>query len=126
MQLVRVAFVPPEVNEPPVHGSQLAAWFALHRSSAPQASHPLWSVRRWVPARHGAHEAAPASEYVPASQAVALLVPSHLEPAGHKSQVEAPESSVLLMVPAGHELHCVCPSLNWYFPVGHVVQVLPS
>ena len=116
--------LPPEVNEPPVHGSQLAAWFALHRSSAPQASHPLWSVRRWVPARHGAHEAAPASEYVPASQAVALLVPSHLEPAGHKSQVEAPESSVTPMVPAGHELHCVAPSWNWNFPTGHVVHDL--
>ena len=123
---MRVAFVPPEVNEPAVHGSQLTAWFALHRLSAPQASHPLWSARRWVPARHGAHEAAPASEYVPFSQAATMPVPSHLEPAGHKAQVEAPDSSVTLMVPAGHELHCVCPSLNWYFPAGHVTQVLLS
>ena len=100
--------VPPEVNEPPVHGSQLAAWFELHRSSAPQASHPLWSARRCVPARHDAHDDAPAPEYVPASQAVTMLVPSHREPAGQGSQ----RDRVVLSPPDVNE------------PPGHVLQPL--
>ena len=54
--------------------------------SSPHESHPLWSARRCVPARHCAHDDDPASEYVPVSQAVARLVPSHQEPAGHTPQ----------------------------------------
>ncbi len=42
LQAVRfVVFVPPEVNQPAVHSKHSVAWFALHRLSAPQSSHPL-------------------------------------------------------------------------------------
>ena len=108
VQLVRVMPVPPEVNEPAGHVSQVAASFELHRLSAPQASHPLWSARRCVPARHDAHDDAPAPEYVPASHAVTMLVPSQRDPAGQGSQ----RDRVVLSPPDVNE------------PLGHVLQPL--
>ena len=61
-----------------------------------------------MPARHGAHDDDPASEYVPASHAVTMLVPSHLEPAGQGSQ----RDRVVLSPPEVNE------------PPGHVLQLL--
>ena len=113
-QLVRVVFVPPEVNQPAVHGSQLVAWFELHRLSAPQTSHPLWSARPRVPARQGAHDDDPAPEYVPASQAVTMLVPSHREPAGqgsHRDRVV--KSPPEVNEPPGHVLHSLALALRY-------------
>ena len=65
LQAVRsVVFVPPEVNQPAPHTAQLAAWFALHRLSAPQASQPPLCERN-VPARQNTHCVAPASDVSP-------------------------------------------------------------
>ena len=61
-----------------------------------------------MPARHGAHDDDPASEYVPVSQAVTRLVPSHQEPAGHTPQLDR----VVLSPPEVNE------------PPGHVLQLL--
>ena len=89
LQAVRsVVPVPPDVNEPAVHGEQLEAWFELHKSSAPQAVHALASAPDEKPARHGAHDDAPAGAYVPASHASCTLVPSHAKPAGQGSQLD--------------------------------------
>ena len=95
--------VPPEVNQPAAHGSQLAAWFALHRLSAPHSTQPPLS-ERYVPARQNTHCVAPASDVEPSSQATQLdapgpaeyepaaqgwttLVPLHADPAGHRVQL---------------------------------------
>ena len=61
-----------------------------------------------MPARHDAHDDAPAPEYVPASQISTILVPSHREPAGQGSQRER----VVLSPPDVNE------------PPGHVLQPL--
>ena len=61
LQAVRAVLVPPEVNEPGGHTEQLGALFTLHRLSAPQSTQPSLSERD-VPARHGTHDDAPASE----------------------------------------------------------------
>ena len=46
LQAVRfVVDVPPEVNQPAPHTAQLAAWFALHMSSAPHSKQPPLSER---------------------------------------------------------------------------------
>ena len=74
VQLVRVVLVPPEVNEPTVHGSQVVAWFALHKSSAPQTSQPPLS-ESFVPARQNMHCVAPASDVEPSSHTVQLDAP---------------------------------------------------
>ena len=117
---MRVVLVPPEVNEPAVHGSQLTAWFALHRLSAPQASHPLWSTRRCVPARHGAHADDPGAEYVPASHAVTILVPSHRDPAGQRSQRgRVSMSPPDVTEPAGHVLQSLALALRYLSSLPH-------
>ena len=74
VQLVRVVLVPPDVNEPAVHSSQLAAWFALHRLSAPHSTQPPLP-ERYVPARQNMHCVAPASDVEPSSHAVQLDAP---------------------------------------------------
>ena len=55
-QLVRVALVPPEVNEPSGHTEQLPALFPLHTLSAPQAVQSVAIAPDAVPARHGEHD----------------------------------------------------------------------
>ena len=120
-----VVFVPPDVNHPAVHTEQLAAWFALHRLSAPQASPPLWSARRCVPARHGVHDDDPAPEYVPASQAFTVLVPSHREPAGQGSQRDRLVSSPPeVNDPLGHVLQLLALALRYLSSLPHGVHSL--
>ena len=122
---MRVALVPPDVNEPAVHGKQLAAWFELHRLSAPQTSHPLWSARPRMPARHGAHDDDPEPEYVPASQAVTMLMPSHREPAGqgsHRDLVVLSPPDV--NDPPGHVLQPLALALRYLSSLPHGVHTL--
>ena len=125
VQLVRVVLVPPQVNEPTVHGSQVEAWFALHKSSAPQASHPLWSATWCVPARHGAHDDAPPGAYVPASHASCTLVPSHANPSGQGSQLDRVVLSPPdVNEPPGHVLQPLALALRYLSSLPHGVHAL--
>ena len=117
--------VPPDVNEPAVHGSQLAAWFELHRLSAPQAVHAAASAPDEKPARHGAHDDAPPGAYVPASHASCTLVPSHAKPSGQGSQRDRVVSSPpAVKKPTGHVLQLLAPSPLYALSLPHAVQLL--
>ena len=127
LQAVRsVVFVPPEVNQPAPHTAQLAAWFALHRLSAPQASHTATCPAENVPARHGAHDDAPLAALVPAPHACCSLVPSHAKPGGQGAQfvrVVIPSPPVV-HEPAGHALQLLAPASLYRLSLPHSEQLL--
>ena len=74
VQLVRVVFVPPDVNELGGHTEQLVALFALQRLSVPHSwQAPLFE--RNVPARQKSHCVAPSVDAIPAGHTEQLLAP---------------------------------------------------
>ena len=78
-----------------------------------------------MPARHDAHDDAPASEYVPASHAVAMLVPSHRKPAeqgSHRDRVVLSPPEV--NDPPGHVLQPLALALRYLSSLPHGVHVL--
>ena len=78
-----------------------------------------------MPARHGAHDDAPAPEYVPTSQAVTVLVPSHRKPAGHASQRERVVLSPPdVWEPPGHVLQPLALALRYLSSLPHGVHSL--
>ena len=125
MQLVRVLVVPPDVNQPAPHTEHSAAEFSLHRSSAPHESHPLWSDRRLVPAKHGAHDIAPSPEYVPLPHCVTVLEPSQKDPAGHGEQVvRVVLSPPEVLEPDGQSLQLLAPAALYFVSSPHAAQTL--
>ena len=78
-----------------------------------------------MPARHDAHDDAPAPEYVPASQAVTMLVPSHREPAGQGSQRDRVALSPPDVTdPPGHVLQLLALALRYLSSRPHGVHSL--
>ena len=70
-----------------------------------------------------AHDDDPKPEYVPASQAVTMLMPSHREPAGQGSQRERVKSSPPeVNEPPGHVLQLLALALRYLSSLPHGVH----
>ena len=93
--------------------------------SAPQTVHLSAVSVDHVPARHGAHDDAPLSAYIPAAHGVWTLVPSHACPAGHSLQrarvvLSPPE----VKKPAGHVLQLLALALRCLLSAPHGLHLL--